>query len=772
MIPRRLRAAAGRRTPRSEKLSPVPVRFRTFAASALLALLAPAAALADGAVFAGVGNVAVAGAGAGEAAEAAPTPSQRALIRWDAATQTETLVVETTVCGAGDDFAWVLPLPSAPTIEKSTTGLFSSLRPFGIVTAGVDVRPWWLATFALATVLAFIGRPRERRTVAGAVKCVLMLAAAGGAVVALAPTNYGRVQGRLDRYGTQDAAFDAAYAVEELDRDRIGVWETTVLAPKSPAELRSWLTENGYRAPDSIDAVVAEYIRDGWVFVAAKLRADPEASGGSGAGPDDRRTTHPLAFTFPTPEAVLPMGLTRALNDTVDLEIYVFGDAWAGAPGLETTHRWQLPNPGTGDPPVTCRTTHREILRRAGDAAHVSCIHGSLESSRRGALDGAPPPRDVELSWSVTRPDSERDGPRCFTHAAALTGGANLAALILVAGWFVVAQRREPTDVRRARVVVVLLATTALLGVWLSLPKLQGRRSSSFPVAAALQFDLSRMSPDSDRVTLRRTIEQGPFLRDAATARKWVREVVGRFPHPVSGRLRREEDSSGNYLIEDVGGVILFTPQGARGPTEWAAVNLSCFDRPSGPEDSVTLQGSVRDARGDPVVGAEIVIAAIPPAPSSAVLFAGERTTTTGADGAFRVEVPWGFRCDVTIDAPRHVVAIREGVDLCRPAPDPIDVVLEDAELLRGRVVGTDGLPIPDATVYVTARRKGEEYRETAVAPDGTFEIAAAGPTEAERSVTVHVHRTLIRCPTATFVLTPDAPCVDLRVELVQSDRK
>ncbi len=734
------------------------------AAFVMFVLLVPATARAGGAVFAGVGNA----AGAGEAAEAARTPSQRALIRWDAATRTETLVVETTVCGAGTDFAWVLPLPATPTIEQSTTGLFASLRPFGAVTAGVDIRPWWLATFALATVLAFLGRRSERRTVAGAVKCVLLLAFAGGAIVALAPTRYGRALPPSDLYGTQDAPFDAAYSVEDLDRDRIGVWETTVLTPKSPAELRRWLTENGYRTPDSIDAVVAEYIRAGWVFVAAKLRAGPEASGGAAAGPDARRTTHPLAFTFPTPEAVLPMGLTRALNDTVDLEIYVFGDAWADAPGLETTHRWHLPNPGTGERPITAKTEHREILRRVGDATHVSCIHGPVHAS----LSVAPPPRDIALSWSLTRAAAEHAAPLLFTHAAALTVGANLAAIILVAGWFLIAQRRERTDDRLALLAVGLLATAALLGVWLSLPKLRGRRSASFPVAAALQFDLRWMSPDSDRATLRRAIGEGPFLRDAATARKWVREVVGRFPHPVSGRLRREEDSSGNYLIEDVDGVILFTPQGARGPNEWSAVNLSGFDRPSGPEDSVTLQGSVRDARGDPVVGAEIVIASIPPTPSSAALFAGELTTTTGEDGAFRVEAPWGFRCDVTIDAPRHIVAIREGVDLRRPAPDRIDVVLEDAELLRGRVVGTDGLPIPDATVRVAARRKGPDDRVIAVAPDGTFEIAAAGPTEAGRSVTVHVHRDLIQCPTATFVLTPGAPSVDLKVELAAKNGK
>ncbi len=53
-------------------------------------------------------------------------PDQRALIQF--ANGTERLVIETRFTGAGTNFCWVVPLPSEPTIEAATTGIFPTLQ--------------------------------------------------------------------------------------------------------------------------------------------------------------------------------------------------------------------------------------------------------------------------------------------------------------------------------------------------------------------------------------------------------------------------------------------------------------------------------------------------------------------------------------------------------------------------------------------------------------------------------------------------------------------
>jgi len=52
-------------------------------------------------------------------------PDQRALLVWS--NGVERLAIETRIVGEGTNFAWVVPLPSAPKVEAATTGLFPTL---------------------------------------------------------------------------------------------------------------------------------------------------------------------------------------------------------------------------------------------------------------------------------------------------------------------------------------------------------------------------------------------------------------------------------------------------------------------------------------------------------------------------------------------------------------------------------------------------------------------------------------------------------------------
>ena len=53
-------------------------------------------------------------------------PDQRALVHF--AYGTETLVIDSAIKGDGTSFAWIIPVPSVPSVEPASTGLFPTLQ--------------------------------------------------------------------------------------------------------------------------------------------------------------------------------------------------------------------------------------------------------------------------------------------------------------------------------------------------------------------------------------------------------------------------------------------------------------------------------------------------------------------------------------------------------------------------------------------------------------------------------------------------------------------
>ena len=98
------------------------------------------------------------------------------------------------------------------------------------------------------------------------------------------------------------AAARLAASVQVLNRQTTGLFDTVTLKSANPAALLDWLNENGFQVPSELAPVVADYVRSGWVFVAARLHDE--------AGGATPRATHPLRFTFPTSKPVYPLRLT------------------------------------------------------------------------------------------------------------------------------------------------------------------------------------------------------------------------------------------------------------------------------------------------------------------------------------------------------------------------------------------------------------------------------------------------------------------------------
>jgi hypothetical protein len=87
-------------------------------------------AFADGKIFARVAAVPVA------------TPDQRAMLHFS--NDVERLVIETSFIGEGTNFAWVVPLPSAPKIEAVATNFFGYLNMSYQPKLILGASDWWI----------------------------------------------------------------------------------------------------------------------------------------------------------------------------------------------------------------------------------------------------------------------------------------------------------------------------------------------------------------------------------------------------------------------------------------------------------------------------------------------------------------------------------------------------------------------------------------------------------------------------------------------------
>jgi len=291
----------------------------------------------------------------------ATIPDQRALICWS--NGVERLVIETRFSGAGTNFAWVVPLSNQPEIEAATTGLFPTLahqlRP-KVVHDPTPLFAVFLFCMAVGYLLLFV-RKGPTRIILDYLACAvvatsLLLLSPHGGMLVLAVISLGllvlavvRIRLGLERpysivlllliafffagmFLPSSLSMSAASTVTlsgvaELASQRVGVFDTTTLAAKTPEALLDWLRDNHFATPANAGPVIQDYVERGWVFVAAKLHRDDVAAA--------TNSIHPLSFTFHAQRPVYPLRLTGLGNGPLKLELYVFGDRRAEADHFE-----------------------------------------------------------------------------------------------------------------------------------------------------------------------------------------------------------------------------------------------------------------------------------------------------------------------------------------------------------------------------------------------------------------------------------------------------
>lgn len=247
-------------------------------------------------------------------------PRQQALLIWE--NGTEQLVVESDVEGAGKTLAWIVPVPAEPTkLEPVSPGVFTTLRwgvrprpvngPSWILPVGIFCLIWCLFLLALNR---FAPGPSMAFTLA----YVLVL----GIGIA-----FWQARSKFSGQAAGPEAVGGSTGVEVLRAEPVGNYAVEVLRAKDAGALRDWLKQDGFRdLPPRGEEIAAQYIAEGWVFVAAKLRRQAEGY----ARP------HPLSIIFPAQKPVYPMRLTQLANTDLQLDLYVIAQERADAPGMNT----------------------------------------------------------------------------------------------------------------------------------------------------------------------------------------------------------------------------------------------------------------------------------------------------------------------------------------------------------------------------------------------------------------------------------------------------
>ncbi len=468
---------------------------------ALLLFCLPLAALADGMVLPTIAFPAK-----------VTIPDQRALIHFT--NGTERLVIETRFNGAGTNFAWVVPFPSQPVIEEATTGLFPTLEYLFRPEIVHDVPRYYIRILVLLGLIYLLWRASQSvwNAFVAAVFILLLLVLAGLLLPALAAAK---------TKGMSSATL--AESVSVLDRKLVGIFETATIASHDSRALENWLRDNGFAIAPDAKPVIDDYIKDGWVFVAAKVRRDD-------AKPDTS-TPHPLSFTFKTDKPVYPMRLTGLNSQSLSVDLYVFGNARVTAPHFKIE---------------SClRIVHPLLYQWVGGSTVATKLTATLS------------PDDMRKDvWINGSPFVTEHKNRLFSRHGALTTALNFGAEFFAVGLVIVFILRFFNDTHKTksarRVGIVTLISIALVGlVYLCLPKIEVKltrgwphnewKMSQFAILIALQ-DFEWKTTAEVRTGLENLISS-PTNALNYGLKNWNNAFLG-------DRIR-EEDSPGNYLLRE-----------------------------------------------------------------------------------------------------------------------------------------------------------------------------------------------------------------------------
>ena len=186
----------------------------------------------------------------------------------------EDLILKIGVIGKTDQFAWVIPFPKEPKVEKEDARLFEELGYY------VDFQ-----------------RSRNK--------------------------NNPRDEKAKDAKKAEERPNESP--VEVLARKIVGSYDVAVVRENLAGALNRWLKEEHYQAlPETAEDVIGFYRQKGYVFACVKVK---DAVSGS----DGNSDLHPLRFSFRTggqDGIYFPMKMTGLQTMPFDVNLYVFDRFW------------------------------------------------------------------------------------------------------------------------------------------------------------------------------------------------------------------------------------------------------------------------------------------------------------------------------------------------------------------------------------------------------------------------------------------------------------
>lgn len=457
-------------------------------------------------------------------------PDQEALIHW--ADGVETLIIQTSFTGEGDEFAWVVPTPGKPEVTASTTGLFPTLRK---LTAPILKNPryeFYLLAWLVALIILGCSEGRFMYALLTILVVVLLLGI-------LLPS-LGSARGAVTIAG-----------IEVHQRSVVGDYEVAVLSADDPFAITAWLADNEFIISTQTNEVVRRYIDEGWFLTAARLTPEATLKG--------ETSTHPLAFRFPAEKPIYPLRLTATGSDSLDVDLYIFGPERASADGFDVAYCNRLAYPpfDTEDdwltPPDSDETAirHPELRSRVEPVSFVTKLSASLSP--------ADMLQDVAIRWN----GEETSIPIRWTYAGARNIAVNVGWTCLA--FFVMAMPfvfRQGAWMKKDKGKAVLCAIIGAI--------------VSGVLAGTVYMSLSKVDANvisAVRPRWRLLTHQLQNIVQVVTSQSELDDAINelqnsqRLMNPVTGGGLQIEDSPGNFTYEWTDAGLVITAYGPDGAT-------------------------------------------------------------------------------------------------------------------------------------------------------------------------------------------------------------
>ena len=181
--------------------------------------------------------------------------------------------------GPPTEFAWVVPVPAMPELGTGTEELFTQLGARTLPDFATRRDQWDSCTDGVNPLSGSAGGAR----------------------------------------GVADEGESGGHGVDVTFRGAVGPYDAAVVSSEDPAELLTWLEQNGYDLPEGADDLIGSYVAKGDHFVALKLLADR-----------DDGDLVPITLRFAWDGPCIPIRLTSiAAVPDMSIRTWIIGNARA-----------------------------------------------------------------------------------------------------------------------------------------------------------------------------------------------------------------------------------------------------------------------------------------------------------------------------------------------------------------------------------------------------------------------------------------------------------